>query len=229
MPPVQAIFFDIGDTLVFDAPPLRERLSLAFRAVGLPVDEIRLPQAFRVGETFAIGRYLEGIPWDDPDTLGEALTRILRALELPPPDISNLLTVFAAIPFERVVHPNALELLQTLGTRGFVLGAISDWDATLPALLANLGIAPYLDALAVSEIVGVTKPNPLLFQEAMRQAGVAPKAALHVGDWFELDVAGARAAGMQALLFDWTGRCPSADCPRVTTFDELAAFFIALP
>ena len=46
--PVQAIFFDIGDTLVFDDPPLPQRLVLAFRAIGLSVDEAMYPRAYQI-------------------------------------------------------------------------------------------------------------------------------------------------------------------------------------
>jgi len=232
MPPIQAIFFDIGDTLVFDDPPLSARLALAARAVGPPLDEARLPCAFRAGEAYAVARYVEGVPWDAPDSMREAVARMWRALDRPPADDERwqgLGAAFAAVPFTRCLHPDALGLLRELKARRFTVGAISDWETTLPALLAELGIAPWLDALAVSAIVGVTKPSPRLFQEALRQAGAAPEASLHVGDWSELDVAGARAAGMQALLFDHQNRRPDADCPRVQTFDALAQYLLALP
>ncbi len=232
MPPIQAIFFDIGDTLVFDDPPLPARLAMAARGTGSQLDEARLPTAFRAGERYALARYLEGVPWDAPDSLREAVARVWRALDRPPPDDEGwqrLIAALAAVPFTRYVHPDAPALLQELKRRGFTVGAVSDWETTLPALLAELGVAPYLDALAVSATVGVTKPDPRLFREALRQADVAPETSLHVGDWYELDVAGARAAGMGALLFDHQDRKPDADCPRVQTFDALASSLLALP
>ena len=232
MPPVQAIFFDIGDTLVFDDPPLPQRLAQAGGAIGLTLDALRLPLAFRAGEAYAVGRYVEGIPWDDPDSLREAMARVFAALELSPLDEAawpRFLAAFAAVPFERYVHPEALALLRELKRCGFIVGAISDWETTLPDVLEQLGIKPHLDALAVSAIVGVTKPGVRLFQDALRQANVLPEMSLHVGDWYELDVCGARAAGMSALLFDWPGRRPDADCPRVSTFAALTETLLALP
>lgn len=232
MPPVQAIFFDIGDTLVYDRPPLRERLVIAAQTVGLTLDPARLPAAFRAGEAYAVERYVAGVPWDDYDALRESLAHILGAMSLPPLSEAGrqaLLKTFAGIPFERYVHPDAIALLAELKQRGFVIGVISDWEPTLLDLLGELGIASYLDALAVSAVVGVTKPHPRLFHEALHQAEAAPETSLHVGDWMELDVCGARAAGMQALLFDWPGRQPDADCPRVTTFAELSHYLLALP
>lgn len=231
-PPIQALFFDIGDTLVFDDPPLQKRLAQAACAMGSPLDERRLPTAFRAGEAYAVGRYMEGIPWDAPDSIREGVARIWQAMDRPPPDDAGwqaLGETFRAIPFARYVHPQALNMLQELKERGFKVGVISDWETTLPDLLAELGITPFLDALAVSAIVGVTKPAARMFEEALRQANAGPESSLHIGDWYELDAAGAKAVGMEALLFDHQNRRPDADCPRVTTFDELTTYLLALP
>ena len=229
---VRAIFFDIGDTLVFDDPPLRGRLAQALRAVDIRFDPSCLPQAYRFGEEYALSHYLQGVPWDDPAVMRESTQRILSGLDVLPLTEERWRTLweaYASVPFTRTVHPQATPLLEELRRRGFVVGAISDWEETLPELLAELSLAPHLDALAVSAIVGVTKPAPALFREALRQANVAPETSLHVGDWYALDVAGARAVGMQALLFDHAGRSPDADCPRVETFKEMQDYLLALP
>ncbi len=229
---IRAIFFDIGDTLVFDEPPLRERFWWATQAAGLVYAEERLPQAFRVGQEYALSRYLHGVGNDDAEVQREFAARVLAALDVPPLSAAQWQTLaeaFAAVSWKRYVHPGAVPLLEALHGRGFVVGAISDWEETLPGVLAELALAPHLDALAVSAVVGVTKPHPRLFAEAMRQAGVRPDECLHVGDWYELDVAGGRAAGMRAILFDHQKRSPDANCPRVETFDDLAGLLSALP
>lgn len=225
MPPVRAIFFDIGDTLVFDDPPLPTRLA---QVAGFPIEHA----AYKVGEDYALAEYLRGVPWDAPDSMRETVARIWQAQGQPPlseADWQALTKAFAQIPVTRYVHPGGLDLLAELKVRGFVLGAVSDWEDTLPDLLTELGISPYLDALAVSAIVGVTKPASALFQDALRQANTPAETSLHVGDWYALDVAGARAAGMQALLYDHANRTPNADCPRVTTFAEMSEYLLALP
>lgn len=232
MEAVRAIFFDIGDTLVFDDPPVRERFRQALAVVGQDYSPERLAEALDAGEQYALEQYLQGTPFDDPTVLREVAARTLARLEASPLDDGQWQTLaeaFVAVPWRRVVHPQAVGLLERLRGRGFIVGAISDWEETLPDVLAELALAPHLDALAVSAVVGVTKPNPRLFQEALRQAGVAPGESLHVGDWYELDVCGARAAGMQSVLFDHRRRRPHADCPRVETFTELEARLFALP
>ena len=229
---VQAIFFDIGDTLVFDDPPLRERFGMALREVGIAYSPRRLPEAFRAGEDSALAAYLNGIPWNDLAVLQQSAARIVEALGLTPLSQSrwnSIYAAFAAVPFLRRVHPQASALLEELQQQGFVLGAVSDWDETLPDLLNTWGLAPYFRSVAVSALVGVTKPNPALFETALRQARAVPKTSLYIGDWYALDVAGARAVGMRALLFDHAGRSPDADCARVQTFEEMRGFLLALP
>ena len=232
MPTVQAIFFDIGDTLVFDDPPLRTRVVSAAQSVGLTLDPARLPEAFRAAEAFAVARYAAGIAWDAPAALRETTSVLWSALALPPlsdRQWTAFASAFAAVPFTRYAPPEAFALLDELKRRGFTLGAISDWEDTLPETLSDLGLLPYFDSLSISAVVGVAKPNPLIFEDALGQVNLPSDACLHVGDWYALDAAGAKAAGMPALLFDWAGRTPGADCPRVTTWPQLAEHLLALP
>lgn len=228
---IRAIFFDIGDTLVFDHPPLIERLATAALAVGIPLDSVRLPAAFRAAEAFAVERYVRGIAWDAPGALRETVAVLWASLGLLPMTDGQWAAfgaAFAAVPFVRAAHPEAQSLLADLKERGFTLGAISDWEDTLPDVLTELGLLPYFDALAISAVVGVTKPNPVIFEDALGQVGFASEECLHIGDWYELDAAGAMGTGMHALLFDWAGRAPAAACPRVTTWEQMAAYLAAL-
>jgi HAD superfamily hydrolase (TIGR01509 family) len=229
---IQAIFFDIGDTLVFDDPPLRERLTTAAHTAGVTLDPARLPAAFQAAEAFAVRRYIAGIPWDGPQALRETAAYLWDTLELPvfsDHQWRDFAGAFAEAKFTRHAHPEAKALLRELKQRGFVLGAISDWEDTLPDVLAELGLFAYFDALSISACVGVVKPGPRLFEDALRQVNFPPQACLHVGDWLELDVAGASAAGLHPLLFDWAERRPDATCPRVTTWAQLTEYLLSLP
>ena len=232
MPSIQAIFFDIGDTLVFDNPPLPARIVSAAQSIGIAFDPARLPGAFRAAEAFAVKRYAAGIVWDAPGALRETAAVLWQSLGLPALDDKQwpvFASAFGTLPFTRFVPPEAFVLLDELKQRKFTLGAISDWEDTLPETLADLGLLRYFDALAISTVVGETKPDPLLFEDAAAQVHLPPKHCLHVGDWYELDAVGAEAAGMSVLLFDWAGRSSAADCPRVATWPQLMAYLLALP
>lgn len=98
------------------------------------------------------------------------------------------------------VFPEVRETLGGLKERGLKLAVVSNWDSTLPSLLARLGLAPYFDAIVVSALVGAAKPAARIFEEALAATGVAPHEALHVGDNLLEDYHGARRAGLSALL-----------------------------
>ena len=71
------------------------------------------------------------------------------------------------------------------------------------AKLELLGIDRLVDFVLVSEEFGVAKPDPQIFREALRLAGVRPGEAVFVGDSAEFDMAGAQAAGMPTI---WVNR-----------------------
>jgi putative hydrolase of the HAD superfamily len=71
------------------------------------------------------------------------------------------------------------------------------------AKLDLLGIDNLVDFVLVSEEFGVAKPDPEIFREALRLAGVRAEEAVFVGDSVEFDMAGAQAAGIPTV---WVNR-----------------------
>ena len=71
-----------------------------------------------------------------------------------------------------------------------------------PRCWSAAGSAALLDGVVTSAAVGARKPDPAIFAAALELAGCAPAEALHVGDTPDEDLAGARAAGIEAVLID---------------------------
>ncbi len=99
--------------------------------------------------------------------------------------------------------PPALAALRDAGAR---MAVVSNWDSALPALLERLGLARWFDAIVVSHLEGIEKPDPELFLRAVRRLGGRPDQAIHVGDVPDLDGRGATAAGLASLIVDRRGR-----------------------
>ncbi|WP_322796718.1 HAD family hydrolase [Tepidiforma sp.] len=109
--------------------------------------------------------------------------------------------------------PDARALLASLHFRGYRLGVVSNSifpGAYWQAAAASLGIAGYLQAFVTSADVGLAKPHPAPFRRALAELTVDPHDALFVGDTPATDIAGARAAGLRAVLLDRPGRRPEA-------------------
>jgi putative hydrolase of the HAD superfamily len=115
--------------------------------------------------------------------------------------------------------PDARPALESLRARGLRLVVVSNWDCSLPEVLARIGLAPLLDGVAVSAVVGARKPSQVLFERALEVAGAAAERALHVGDSVIEDVEGARAAGIEPVLVRRDG---APGPPGVTTIVSLA-------
>jgi putative hydrolase of the HAD superfamily len=78
--------------------------------------------------------------------------------------------------------------------------------------LSGSGLEPYFETLTVSEEVGVKKPNPEIFHYALRKAGAKAEDSLMIGDEMAVDIDGARAAGMDTLLFHPTEDRVEGEC-----------------
>ena len=99
------------------------------------------------------------------------------------------------------------------------MGVVSNWDSRLPHVLKMLELEPFFEQVAVSHLEGVEKPDPLIFRRVLRRMDVGPEKALHVGDVPELDLRGARAAGIDAILVDRKGKVD----PRLRPLADLSA------
>jgi HAD superfamily hydrolase (TIGR01549 family) len=60
----------------------------------------------------------------------------------------------------------------------------------------------FVDVLVVSEEVGASKPDPVIFEVALERLGCPPQHAVMVGDSWSADIEGARAAGVRAVWFN---------------------------
>jgi putative hydrolase of the HAD superfamily len=98
------------------------------------------------------------------------------------------------------------------------LAVVSNFDDTAAVfeILHRHGMLAKVDAIVVSESLGLRKPHPLMVQTALRMLEVPASAALLVGDTFGEDVAAAHAAGVDAAWLDREARNvpPGATPPR---------------
>jgi putative hydrolase of the HAD superfamily len=126
-----------------------------------------------------------------------ALVATELGLALAPEDVEAAL--LGALRFR--AFPEVPAVLRALRARGSTLVVVSNWDVSLHDVLERTGLAPLLDRVLTSAEVGSAKPDPAIFHQALAAAGDVPAArAIHVGDSVEADVAGARTAGVGAVL-----------------------------
>jgi putative hydrolase of the HAD superfamily len=201
-PPLRAILLDALGTLVELEPPAPALRGELARRFGVELGETDAQRAVAAEIAFYRRHLQEGR--DEPSlaalrgrcagALREALPDAVRRQLPPSPRLVEAL--LASLRFS--LYPDVREALAAFRARGLRLVVVSNWDVSLHAVLAGLGVE--LDAVLTSAEAGVRKPSPAIFEAALRLAGVPARAAIHVGDSLEEDVAGARATAIEPVL-----------------------------
>ena len=212
-----AVTFDAMGTLVSLAPPgPRLQRSLA-RRLGREVDLARCEGAMRVEmrhyrahcTAARDAASLAALRLESASLLADAL-----AIDVSGADLLPSLT--DSISF--VAYEDARLALDDLASAGVKLAVVANWDVSLVDVLARLGLAEPFGAIVTAAAVGVAKPDPRPFLIALERLGADAAQCLHVGDDPVTDIAGARAAGLAAVLLDRSGRAPES----IASLAELA-------
>jgi len=120
----------------------------------------------------------------------------------------------------------ALQALRALAVR---LVVVSNANGTLRRLFDRVDLTRWFDVILDSHEWGVEKPDPRLFHLALAESGADAASTVHVGDFFHIDVEGARAAGLaDAVLLDPAGLYAAAGCTRIARIGEVAGLVAAV-
>lgn len=113
--------------------------------------------------------------------------------------------------------PGAIETLAGVRERGFHVGLISHVDDhLLGALLESLGINGCFDSVTTAEEARVCKPDPRIFELALRKSGLEPTQAFFVGDDPGRDIQAAKSMGFRTVYYRTSEEAPLA--PEVSDF-----------
>ena len=118
--------------------------------------------------------------------------------------------------------PGTAAALDRLRAAGLRLAVVSNSDGRVEEALKAAGIRDRFEVVLDSALVGVEKPDPAIFRAALTALAVGPDEALYVGDLYDVDVVGARAAGMEAILLASQAESPGPECRRVESLVALA-------
>jgi putative hydrolase of the HAD superfamily len=94
----------------------------------------------------------------------------------------------------------ALEALQHVKEQGFKTGLISDCTPDEPEIWRDTPLAPWFNAAVFSSDVGLKKPDPQIYELAVRRLGVQASQCIYIGDGQSDELQGAAQIGMHAVL-----------------------------
>ncbi|MCX6023131.1 MAG: HAD family hydrolase [Chloroflexi bacterium] len=134
-----------------------------------------------------------------------------------------------------VVLPGAAEAVRALNAQGIRLAVISNTGDTpgwpIRRFLNQAGFGNCFSAFTFSDELGLGKPARSAFQMTLMRLGVQPHEAVHIGDQPELDLIGAKGAGMRMILMSQRDVPPHLPRPdaQIASLWEAPAAIAALP
>jgi len=225
---LEAVVFDAGGTLVrLDF----EWMAAAARQHGFATDAASLRRAEIEGRR----RYDQSRPSDEGiqpiGAAGDAHAYFggtLAGAGCPPHLIGPLIVRFLAHEKANGLWARPMEgaraALDGVAKLGLRCAVVSNSDGRAEWHLKKSDVHHRVEFVVDSQLVGVEKPDPRIFQIALERLGVAAERALYVGDIRSVDERGARAAGMHFVLIDPYGDYAADGVAAIQNVDELPRF-----
>jgi putative hydrolase of the HAD superfamily len=211
--PVRAVLFDFGHTLV-DFRRTQEALHEAYEQIRARIEAVAFMEVHELldlvervagGVDRLVAESYEQRRMEELDQVAlfrEALGAI--GFDLPPDVIDHIVALdHSAYSKSLAVEPEVLATLDRLRAEGKRLGLVSNITLLPPLIredIDRMSLGSRLDATVFSSEVGVRKPDPRIFREALERLGSPPAETVFVGDRLYDDISGAQAIGMRAVL-----------------------------
>ena len=206
---LRAITLDFYNTIVRFEPLREEIQSAACAQFGISVDSQSIRRAYRYADNY-LSQENGRLPLSRRDDDGvkdvwaryEALLLAHAGVTVDLPTASSIFEVVWEKRQGFALFPDVIPMLRALEGRGYKMGLVSNMEGNLDQMAVDLGIARFMSFAVTSEQVGAAKPNPPIFLEAMKRAGVLPRETVHIGDQPYADVDGAMGVGIRPVLLD---------------------------
>ena len=183
---IRWLFFDLGNTLVSEEEAIRDRIEGLVEAFGergmqIPAADIEkaLEQASAEFASRAIARAIENLV-DSPEAHAYILERVRYRKELEKP------------------YPDAHGVLSDLSSR-YRVGVIANQSAGTEERLQENGLGAFISLCLSSAEIGLKKPDPAIFELALKQAGCKPHQAVMIGDRVDNDIRPAKSLGWKTI------------------------------
>lgn len=232
--PVEAVFFDLGWTLVYPLSGDWEFTEPAQKLFNWEVYQ-SLPKERTAAVRKEANDYLEA--HHHISTLEEEYDRMLQYFTIVAqklPELGATRQDIEATALEKVYQSqhtynlmeDAIQTLEALKGK-YKLGIISDtWPSIVP-VLERFGILPYFDAITYSFQLGCFKPNPKMFEDALSKMGLPGEQCVFIDDTVK-NLEGAAKLGIQPVQVRVK---PDADpCPDgMLSIDKISGILDLLP
>jgi putative hydrolase of the HAD superfamily len=229
---IKAICFDFFNTLAGYSPSREQLYVDVCAANGINLDPKILARKIYIADMYWRDENRKS-PMEKKNKLLQFLfyiKYISRVLQESGVKANSILAVkillrMKQIKWEFVNFNDSIPTLKSLKEKGYKLGLISNVDKNIETTYKSLGILDYLDFNVTSGEAGCEKPDPGIFQTALAKGNISAEETLFVGDQYDLDIVGARNAGIKAILIDRNDWFDDInDCPRIKSLSQIKEY-----
>jgi putative hydrolase of the HAD superfamily len=213
------VLFDIDDTLLDDVAATAAAVTALHAQVGRAEPAHTFEERWLASLRHHYARYVAG----EISFVEQRRIRVREAVQGHVSDaeadalIGGYLQVYEQ---NWQLFPDTVACLDALASHQLAVVSNGNVDQQRQKL-QHFGLLERFAAVVTSDQVGFGKPDRRIFFSACEQCGVSPSDAVHVGDRFDLDVAGALSAGVRAVWLDRLGS-EATEHAGVTTIRSLA-------
>ena len=192
---IKAVIFDMYETLITLLGSSCYRSTQMAEDAGIPKEDFQ--KRWRMTEE---DRTTGGV------TVDEVIEDILKANNCF--TVEKLKTIMEKrIRYKREVfehmHPEIIPLLETLKSKGYKIGLISNCHSEEAMVIKQSILFPYFDAVCLSYEEGIKKPDHRIYERCMEKLCVAADDCLYVGDGGSRELETAREIGMHPVQAVW--------------------------
>ena len=122
------------------------------------------------------------------------------------------------------LYEDVIPTLKTLKSKNIFIACVSNEDGWLESFFDHFGIREYFSFILTSAELGVEKPNPKLFLEAISRTVFEADEIIHIGDSTVSDYRGSEAVGMKPLLIDRDSKNKDNDIVSISDMTKLLEY-----
>ena len=231
MSEIRAVFFDLYGTLAGFDPPREEIQARAAAKFGFEVTKQGIDAGYHMADEFLTGqnatRPVRTLNANEQWAFFSRFEQLILQGAGHEVDLSTAAKVWREVQKQEhrfALFPDVIDGLDQLRSRGLIVAAISNINQSAQKLCEEMNLTGHVDFATTSGETGYEKPDPRIFEAALRKARVIASEAVFIGDQLESDIYGAENAGMRPILMDRFDGYPNyVKHPRVTDMESTIA------
>ena len=207
---VKGIIFDYGGTLDTGGDHWSEIIWQSYRASDVAISKPEFREAYVFAER-ELARERHILPAHDFHDMLLIKTRIelewLAGQGLMSPDAveeKSAATARYCYNAARASVEAAIPVLEALSER-YPIVLVSNFYGNIETVLEDFGVRRFFDAIIESAVLGIRKPDPLIFEHGVKARGLLPEQTLVIGDSYRKDIMPAESLGCQAIWLKGKG------------------------